>query len=90
MYAAEACLMDGTYTLTHVHTSLYVVLDIRPHVLLGGFLRTVLQQYICSYKVNLPQGSFIGELFVQIFDIFFAQFFYLPYVPVFIFRRLEC
>ena len=24
----------------------------------------------------------IGELFVQIFDIFFAQFFNLPYFPV--------
>ena len=32
----------------------------------------------------------IGELFVQIFDFFFAQFFNLPYFPVIFFQLLEC
>ena len=41
-------------------------------------------------NVGVVRVILIGEFFSQIFDIFFAQFFNLPYFPDFFFQILEC
>ena len=51
-----------------------------------GYERTF---FTAKNAVTINRVILIGELFFQNFDVFFAQFFNLPYFPVF-FQILEC